>query len=85
MVWVITMKLTPEERRCRIYELMEMDVEYSRMKTEYEHGKTWFEKHVSKFPKMLRNKFWSYPGMGYFIHHRMLTIICRNMKFIDEE
>lgn len=52
---VITMKLTPEERRCRIYELVEMDMEYSRMKAKYEHGKMWFEKHVSKFPKMLRN------------------------------
>lgn len=79
------MQLTPEQRRQRIYELLASDAEYCKMKAEYEPGRAWFEKNVGRLPKRLRNRFWTYPGLGYFMHHRMLTLICRNMKFGDED
>lgn len=82
---MIIMKLTPLERRARIYSMAEADPDYTKMKAEYEPAKTWFEKVVGRLPKKLRNRLFTYPGMGYFMHHRMLTIICENMKFCDED
>lgn len=79
------MKLTPDERRQRIYEMAQKDREYCGIQAEYEPGKAWFEKNVDRLPKKLRSRLWTYPGMGYFLHHRMLTLICQNMKFADEE
>ena len=79
------MILTPEQRLDRIYQLAETDAEYRKMKAEYEPGKAWFEKTMGRLPEKLRNRVWAYPGMGYFMHHRMLILICRNMKFVDEE
>lgn len=78
------MELTPDERRVRIYKMAEADPDYIKMKAEYDVGKAWFEKVVSRLPKKLRNHLFVYPGMGYFMHHQMLNIICNNMKFIDE-
>ena len=79
------MKRTPDERRWHIYKLAEQDEKYRTIKKEYDAGKVWFEKVTNKLPRKLSNKLWVYPGMGYFMHHRMLTLICENMKFIDEE
>ena len=78
------MSLTPEERRERIYEMTKRDPEFQKMYKDYAPGKEWFIKTTDKLPKELSNKLWQYPGMGYFIHHRMLTLICEHMKFEDE-
>ena len=79
------MKLTPQQRRERIMELARADAEFQKMFRDYEPAKERFEKLVDKFPLPLRNLLWSYPGMGYFLHGRMLTIICEHMKFEDED
>lgn len=79
------MNMTPMERRSRIYEIAEADEEYGQMLAEYEAAKDRFERFVNRLPRKLRNLLWSYPGMGYFLHHRMLTIICKNMIFPDEQ
>ena len=79
------MKLTPMERRNRIYEMLESDPEYAKMKAEYESAKGRFTQLTDRLPKKLRNLLWTYPGMGYFLHHRMLNFICEHMKFRDEE
>ena len=79
------MKMTPEQRRKRIYELVEADSECRRIYSEFEPARTRFTKLTNFLPKRTRNLLWSFPGLGYFLHHRMLTLICRNMKFSDEE
>lgn len=79
------MKLTPEQRRERIYEIAEADGDYRALKAEYGPGKALFEKTVDRMPKKLRDKLWVYPGTGYFLHHRMLNLICQHMKFKDED
>ena len=79
------MTLTPDERRARIYQMAEADPDYIQMKAEYEPAKKWFEKVVGRLPKKLRNRLFTYPGMGYFMHHKMLNIICDHMKFADED
>ena len=82
---MITVVLTPEQRRARIHAMAEADPDYIRMKAEYEPGKKWFENVVGRLPRKLRNRLFIYPGMGYFMHHKMLNIICDNMKFCDED
>ena len=79
------MKLTPLERRQRIHAIAEADPDYIQMNAEYEPARIWFEKVVTRLPNGLRNRLFTYPSMGYFMHHRMLTIICENMKFFDED
>ena len=79
------MKLTPLQRRERLLRLADSDPEISRMKQEYERGRAWFEKATRWMPPTLRSKWWNYPGMGYLIHNRMLTLVCEKMCFYDEE
>ena len=79
------MKLTPHQRRERLLRMADCDPETSRMKEEYEKGRAWFEKATRWMPPALRSKWWNFPGMGYLIHSRMLTLICENMRFYDEE
>ena len=79
------MKLTPLERRNRIYEMLDSDPECAKMKAEYESARSRFTKLTDRLPERLRNLLWTYPGMGYFLHHRTLNLICEHMKFPDEE
>ena len=76
---------TAEQRRQRIHELAEQDTQYRQMQAEYHAGKAWFDWITGFLPRNLRNRFWQYPGTEYFMHHRILTIICNHMKFIDED
>jgi len=77
-------KLTPQQRRNRIQELVRRDEEYQKMLREYEPARDEFEKMVEQFPLPVRNILWSYPGMGYFLYHRMLTLVSEQMRFEDE-
>lgn len=79
------MKLTPQQRRNRIMELARKDEEYRHMMEEYGPAKTRFEKFVDKLPLPVRNLLWSYPGMGYLLHGRILTLVCEHMRFPDED
>ena len=79
------MKLTPEQRRSKIYELAESNEEYRKIMQELTSAKKAFELYTDPLPEDLRNLLWSYPGMGYFMHHRLLTMICETMRFPEEE
>ena len=79
------MKLTPAQRRERIRRMADSDPEIRKMKKEYEAGRAWFEKVTKWLPPRLHSKLWNFPGMAHFIHHRLLTLICENMKFNDED
>ena len=79
------MKLTPTERRERIRQLAASDPEISKMKKEYDEGRAWFEKATASMSPKRHSQWWTFPGMAHFIHHRLLTLICENMKFNDED
>lgn len=79
------MRLTPQERRQRIYDILNADEDCQKMGAEYEAGKLWFEKAIRWLPRKLRGKFWIYPGISHLLYHHILGIICENMKFTDEE
>ena len=72
------------ERRKRLYELAESDPEYRRIRAEYEKAKEGFDRFTLTLPEQQRNLLQTCPGMGYFLHHRMLSIVCENMAFPDE-
>ena len=78
------MKLTPQERRTRIQELARSDEEYQKMLREYDPAREEFERIAQQLPLPVRNALWSYPGMGYFLYHRMLTLVSEHMRFKDE-
>jgi len=78
------MKLTPQQRRARIQEMIGSDEEYQKMLREYELARAEFERLVDQFPLPLRNALWSYPGMGHFLYHRMLTVVSEKLRFEDE-
>ena len=79
------MKLTPLQRRERLQRMADNDPEIRRMMEECEKGRAWFEKATRWMPPALHSKWWNFPGMGYLLHGRMLTLICENMRFCDEE
>lgn len=79
------MKLTSADRLLRVLELAEADEEYQKMKAIYTPGKGWFEKVVNRLPRRLRDKFRTYPYMGYLMHNRVLLLVCEHMKFQDED
>lgn len=79
------MKLTPEERRQRMDEIASQDENWKKMMEEYLPAKKRFTKFVDRLPKPLRELLWRYPGMGYFLHHRMLNLVAEHMRFEDEE
>lgn len=79
------MKLTPMQRRERILYLARTDTEYCQFHSEAHSAELHFSKFTDCLPKALRISLWNYPGSLYFMHHRLLTLICQNMKFIDEE
>ena len=79
------MKLTPTERRERILRLAEADAEYCQIHSEANSAEIHFSKLTDCLSDELRIFLWNYPGSLYFMHHRILSLICQNMKFIDEE
>ena len=79
------MKLTPDQRRKRIYEMMAENQDFARMQEAYTPAKAWFDKFTAWLPSPLRNRLREYPGMMYFMHSRTIDIICKQMKFQDED
>lgn len=79
------MKLAPTERRERILMLAEEDAEYCQIHSKATSAEICFTELTDSLPEKLRTFMWNYPGSLYFMHHRILTLICQNMKFIDEE
>lgn len=79
------MKLTPAQRRERLLKMAAADPEILKMKKELDAGRAWFEKATARMPARLRSRWWNFPGMALILHQRMLTLICENMQFSDEE
>ena len=79
------MKLTPDQRRKRIYKMMEENQDFIRMQEAYRPAKAWFDKFTTYLPRPLRNRLREYPGMMFFMHSRMIDTICKQMKFPDED
>ena len=77
--------MTDLERRKRIYELCEQNEDYRIWKKQYDEPHRKFTAFTDKLSPRLRNFLWSVPGSGYFVHHRMLDVICQSMRFPDEE
>jgi len=71
-------------RRIRICRLLESDPEYMEMKAEFDRAERRFSLLTRFMPKRLRSSFWNYPGMSYFLYHRLLSIVSRFMRFPDE-
>ena len=77
--------MTDLERRKRIHELCQENEDYRIRKALYDEAHKKFTAFTDKLPPKFRNFLWSVPGTGYFVHHRMLDIICEAMRFPDEE
>lgn len=77
--------MTDLERRTRIYELCEQNEDYRAWKGQYDAAYQKFTKFADKLPFKFRNFLWTLPTCGYFVHHRMLNVICEEMRFPDEE
>ena len=77
--------MTDLERRKRIYEICEQNEDYRIWKKQYDEAHRKFTAFTDKLSPKLRNFLWSVPGSGYFVHHRMLDVICQSMRFPDEE
>ena len=79
------MKLTPNQRRQRLYSLMRENPEYMKMKDAYDPAKTWFDLFTARLPGFLRNRLREYPGMMFFMHNRIIDTVCKQMQFPDED
>ena len=78
------MKLTPDQRRKRIHEIMDRNPEFIRLKDAFDRDKRWFDAFTARLPRRLRNRLRSYPGMMYFLYCRVIDTVCRDMRFPDE-
>ena len=76
--------MTDLERRKRIYEICEQNEDYRAWKEEYDRVHRKFTAFTDKLPPKIRSFLWSVPGTGYFVHHRMLNVICEEMRFPEE-
>ena len=65
--------------------MAESDDFWRRMKLECEAEHNRFTAYTDQLPKEVRQRLWGYPGAQYFLHHRMLALICENMIFSDEK
>ena len=79
------MKLTPDQRRKRIYDMMAENPDFAKMNAAYTPAKAWFDKFTALLPAPLRNRLREYPGMMFFMHSRTIDTICKQMKFQDED
>lgn len=77
--------MTDLERRERIRALCLQDGEYCASKARYDEAHRKFTAFTEKLPRKLRDFLWAVPDHGYLMHHRMLHVICENMRFPDEE
>lgn len=78
------MKLTPIQRRQRLLELMEADPDCRRLLADYRAAQRRFTTMTDRLPRVLREWLWALPGTGYYLHHRILTLVCEQMRFGDE-
>lgn len=76
--------MDPVERRKRIDEMAQADAGFRRAREEYDRAKALFDQFALSLPEDQRNLLQAYPGMGYFLHHKMLNLICEHMRFEDE-
>ena len=76
--------MTPMERRKRISQLAEADGEYQKIKQEYDRLRRLFDACTLKLPEEERNLLQALPGMGAFLHSRMLSLVTESMVFPDE-
>ena len=79
------MKLTPDQRRQRLLQMMAENPELNRMKASFDPAKAWFDRFTAFLPRGLRSRLQEYPGMFYLIHQRTIDAVCREMKFMDED
>ena len=76
--------MTPMERRKRIEELTKTDEEYQKIKEEYKRARQLFDAFTLTLPEKDRNLLQTLPGMGCFLHSRMISLITENMVFPEE-
>ena len=78
------MKLTSIRRRQRLAELMESDPDGRRLLADYWAAEREINRIADRLPEKARTFLWKLPGTGYFLHHRVLTLVCEHMRFADE-
>ena len=79
------MQETNWKRYLRMLEVLETDPALEKLMKENAKSYNRFVQLTGKLPKFLRNRLWEYPGTLYFLHHRTLLILCRTMRFDDED
>ena len=79
------MKLTPDQRRMRLLQLLADDPKFSRLQASFLPAKARFDKLTAYLPGKLRNRLREYPGMFYFLHQRVIDTVCQHMQFPDED
>ena len=78
------MKLTPVQRRQRLEEMIKSDPDCGQLWKEYMDARQRFTKMMERKPRKMRDRLWELPGVGYFLYHRVLMMVCDNMRFADE-
>lgn len=78
------MNMTPLQRRERIQQIAGADEEFRKMKASWEQAREAFDTFTDTLPASQRNLLQEYPGMGYLLYHRLLTVVCQHMRFPEE-
>ena len=79
------MKLTPDQRRQRILNMMEENPDFLRIRSGCDNARNRFQKLTAWLPPKLRNALREYPGMMYFLYQRVIDTVCAQMRFPDED
>lgn len=78
------MKLTPLQRRQRLEDMIRSDPDCGQLWKEYMEAQQHFMKMMERKPQKTRDRLWRLPGVGYFLYHRVLMMVCKTMRFYDE-
>ena len=79
------MKLTPDQRRQRLLQMMEDDPGFSRITASFLPATARFDSFTARLPRKLCNRLREYPGMFYFLYQRLIDTVCQHMRFPDED
>ena len=79
------MEYTPMERMHRLWELVRSDPECQACEKEMTQARQRLEAHTDRLPREEHGQYWEYPTCFGVFHGRLLELVCREMRFPEEE
>ena len=77
--------MTELERRQRLLALVKADARCGEMERECRLAQAALEEYSRELPEEQREFLWRYPGAMYYLYHWTMNVVCKHMRFPEEE